>query len=70
MARKDLDAARERRAKRAAMQRGYEARRLRTGKDAGLFQLIALTREDGWAPPKLTRTYSLDELEDLFDEAT
>ena len=67
MANKDKDAARERRAKRAAAKHGYEARRLRTGKDAGLFQLIALEREDGWAPPKLTRTYTLDEVEEMFD---
>ena len=67
MARKDLDPARERRAKRAAAKHGYEARRLRTGKEAGLFQLVALEREDGWSPPKLTRVYTLDEVEEMFE---
>lgn len=66
MSRKDSDTARERRAKRAAAKYGYEARRLRTGKEAGLFHLIALTRSDGWAPEKLTKTYSLDEIEEMF----
>lgn len=66
MARKDLDAARERRAKRSAQRHGYEARRLRTGKDAGLFQLVSVEREDGWSPPRLSRTYSLEEVEEMF----
>lgn len=67
MARKDLDAARERRAKRSAMRHGYEARRLRTGKEIGRFQLISLPREDGTQPEKKLGTFTLEEVEEMFD---